>query len=54
MRSRSQTETCVAYTPSSAAVSVRPNIVARLKNMLRPFEPYLPLPAPRLSWRQSW
>lgn len=53
MGGRSQTEICVAYTSSSAAVSVRPNIVARLKNVLRPLEPYLPRPAPRLSWRQS-
>jgi FkbM family methyltransferase len=43
----------VAYIHSSAAVSVRRSVIARLKNVLRPFEPYLPLPAPRLSWGQS-
>jgi FkbM family methyltransferase len=43
----------VAYVPSWAAASARRGVISRLKNALRPLEPYLPLPSPRLSWRQS-
>lgn len=35
------------------ARSLRRDIVARLKDALRPFEPYIPARAPRLSWRRS-
>ncbi|MBS0220816.1 MAG: FkbM family methyltransferase [Proteobacteria bacterium] len=43
----------MAHIPFSAAASARRNVISRLKDVLRPLEPYLPLPAPRLSWRQS-
>lgn len=38
--------------PRTAACARR-GVVSRVKDILRPFEPYLPLPTPRLSWRQS-
>jgi FkbM family methyltransferase len=34
------------------AAPVRRSVVSRVKDVLRPFEPYLPSRAPRLSWRQ--
>jgi FkbM family methyltransferase len=43
----------VAHIRSSAAAPARRGVISRLKDALRPLEPYLPLPAPRLSWRQS-
>ena len=43
----------MASTETQAAVPARRGVVSRLKDILRPFEPYLPLPTPRLSWRQS-
>ncbi len=43
----------MANTDSQAAAPARRGVVSRLKDILRPFEPYLPLPSPRLSWRQS-
>ncbi len=38
---------------TESRVAARRGVVSRLKDVLRPLEPYLPLPAPRLSWRQS-
>jgi FkbM family methyltransferase len=43
----------VVNTESRAAAPVRRGVVSRLKDVLRPLEPYLPSRAPRLSWRQS-
>jgi FkbM family methyltransferase len=47
----------MATTEAQAATTARRGVVSRLKDILRPFEPWLPtvLPsvAPRLSWRQS-
>jgi FkbM family methyltransferase len=43
----------VVNTEPRAATPARRGVVSRLKDALRPLEPYLPSMAPRLSWRQS-
>jgi FkbM family methyltransferase len=43
----------VANAEPRAATRARRGVVSRLKDALRPLEPYLPSLAPRLSWRQA-
>jgi FkbM family methyltransferase len=46
-------ERLVAPAQARAAAAAQRPLLSRLKDLLRPLEPWLPQAAPRLSWRQS-